>query len=78
MPRYYRKRLGEELSQDDIDQRAKRRIVETRESYEEHGIKDKRSVAEYERKRRGQREEELKSIQARKRKNYKNRLRRVY
>lgn len=68
MPRYYRKRLGEELSQDDIDQRAKRRIVETRECYEDHGMKDKRSVAEYERKRRDQRHEELKSIQARKRK----------
>lgn len=68
MPRYYRKRLGEELSQDDIDQRAKRRIVETREKYEEHGMTDKRSVAEYEGKKRAQRFEELKSIQARKRK----------
>ena len=68
MPRYYRKRLGERLSQDDIDQRAKRRIVETSETYKAHGLEDKRSVAEYERKRREQREEELKSIQARKRK----------
>ena len=68
MPRYYRKRLGDRLSQDDIDQRAKRRIVETRTTYEAHGLEDKRSVAEYERKKRAQREEELKSKQARKRK----------
>lgn len=66
MPRYYRKRLGDRLSQDDIDQRAKRRIVETALTYERHGLKDKRSVAEYERKSRCQKEEELKSIQARK------------
>lgn len=66
MPRYYRKRLGDKLCQDDIDQRAKRRIVEKAQTYEEHGLKDKRSVAEYERKVRAQKEEELKSIQARK------------
>lgn len=68
MPRYYRKRLGDRLSQDDIDQRAKRRIVETARTYEEHGLMDKRSVAEYERNARAQKEEELKSKQARKRK----------
>lgn len=68
MPRYYRKRLGARLSQDDIDQRAKRRIVEERLDYERHGIKDTRSKAEHERKRRAQREEELKHLQARKRK----------
>jgi len=68
MPRYYRKRLGERLSQDDIDQRAKRRIVETALTYEMHGLKDKRSVAEHERKCRAQKEEELKSKQALKRK----------
>lgn len=66
MPRYYRKRLGDRLCQDDIDQRAKRRIVETADDYKRHGLTDKRSVAEYERKQRAQREEELKSIQARK------------
>lgn len=68
MPRYYRKRLGDRLSQDDIDQRAKRRIVETALTYEQHGLKDKRSVAQHERKSRAQKEEELKSKQALKRK----------